>query len=185
MCACSERVRAPRRCARPAIARRRLAVLIARPSPRVGRARICLFARVGRRCHVEMPHGQRAVGWPRRAHVRGRRRRRHLRHRRLRLLQRNLLQRRVGEHRRRCAAGLSPREVGGVLDGYSGGTTGGRYSRGSLGIPTGFAPGRPPRARISDHSPVPLSLRCSTCKCSRRCYCMYGVHVSRQELCAC
>ncbi len=33
--------------------------------------------------------------------------------------------------------------------GTRGGTTGGReYSRGSLGTPTGFAPGRPTRARI-------------------------------------
>jgi hypothetical protein len=29
----------------------------------------------------------------------------------------------------------------------------GEYSRGSLGVPTGFAPGRPTRARISDHRP--------------------------------
>jgi hypothetical protein len=72
---------------------------------------------------------------------------------------------------------------GGWSGGSLGGTRGG-YSRGSQGTPTGFAPGRPTHARISDHSPVPLSLRRSTCTCCRRCHCMYGVHVSRQELCA-
>ncbi len=47
VCVCSERVRAPRRCARPPIARRRLAVSMARPAPRVrGRARA-----VAVRCH--------------------------------------------------------------------------------------------------------------------------------------
>jgi hypothetical protein len=61
----------------------------------------------------------------------------------------------------------------------------GEYSRGSLGIPTGFAPGRPTRARISDRSPVPLSLRRSTCTCSRRCHYVYGVHGSRtRTVCA-
>jgi hypothetical protein len=77
--------------------------------------------------------------------------------------------------------GTRPDSVKGVVGGTLGGTTGGS-SRGSLGIPKGFAPGRPAHARISDHSPVPLSLRRSTCTCSRRCHHMYGVHVSRQEL---
>ncbi len=45
---CSERVRAPRRCARPPIARRRLAVLIARPAPRVAAARVVAFGAIGR-----------------------------------------------------------------------------------------------------------------------------------------
>ena len=40
---CSERVRAPRRCARPPVARRRLAVCIARPAPRVAAARAVAF----------------------------------------------------------------------------------------------------------------------------------------------
>jgi hypothetical protein len=50
---------------------------------RVRRACVCRFARVGRRCHVELPYGQRAVGWANWAHDSDRRRRRHLRHRRL------------------------------------------------------------------------------------------------------
>jgi hypothetical protein len=76
------------------------------------------FARVGRRCRVEMPYGQRAVGWPIQSHVSDRRRRRHLRHRRQ---QQQHPQRCVEEHRRRCAAGLAPGVVGGtrrVLQGY-------------------------------------------------------------------
>jgi hypothetical protein len=107
---CSERVRAPRRFARPPIARRRLAVLIARPAPRVAAARAVAFGATGRvsrafgrRRHLDVPHGRRGMGWPICAHVRDRRRRRHLRHRRRR---HHRLPRRVGEHRRRCAAGL-------------------------------------------------------------------------------
>ncbi len=53
-------------------------------------------ARVGRRCDVDKPHDQRAVGCARSAHVGGRRGRRHLRPRRL---QWQLPQRRVGRHR--------------------------------------------------------------------------------------
>jgi hypothetical protein len=84
-------------------------------------------ARVGRRCDVDEPHDQRAMGRPIFAHVGDRRRRRHLRHRRLRW--HHLLQGRVGKHRRRCAAGLSQGGmVGGytrwVLQGYCGGTLG-------------------------------------------------------------
>jgi hypothetical protein len=109
--------RAPRGCMRPPIARRRRAVLIAQPAPRVGgRARGCVRChRPGsrafcRRCHLDVPHGQRGMGCAFWAHVRGRRRRRHLRHRRQRLGRRRQprqLPGRVGEHRRRCAAGLS------------------------------------------------------------------------------
>jgi hypothetical protein len=112
VCVLSERACALRRCARPPIARRRRAVSMARPAPRVAAACTRLrsvppagSARVGRRCHVDEPHGQRAVGCAIWAHVRGRRRRRHLRHRRLR---QHPLPGRVGEHRRRCAAGLCP-----------------------------------------------------------------------------
>jgi hypothetical protein len=48
VCVCSERVRAPRRCARPPIARRRLAVLMARPAPCVGGcARVVAFGATG------------------------------------------------------------------------------------------------------------------------------------------
>ncbi len=88
------------------------------------------LARVGRRCHLDVPHGQRGMGCAIFAHVRGRRRRRHLRHRRQRRRcpKLHLLRRRVGEHRRRCAAGLSRWGVVGgywmgvlrVLDGYLG-----------------------------------------------------------------
>jgi hypothetical protein len=106
----SARVRAPRRCARPPIARRRLAVFIARPVPRVAAARAVAFGATGRwsrafcrRCHLDVPHGQRDVGWPSWAHVRGRRRRRHLRPRRHQRQRQHRLQRRVVEHRRRCA----------------------------------------------------------------------------------
>ncbi len=73
------------------------------------------LARVGRRCHVDEPHGQRGMGSARFAHVRGRRRRRHLRPRR-RQRRRRLPQRRVREHRRRCAAELSR---WGQVGGYS------------------------------------------------------------------
>ncbi len=133
VCVCSERVRASRRCARPPIARRRLVILIARPVPRFAAARAWLrsvptagLARVGRRCHLDEPHGQRGMGCAKKAHVRGRRRRRHLRHRRLHRLQ--LLPRRVGQHRRRCTAGLSP---GGGRGGTRRGTQ--EYSMGAWG----------------------------------------------------
>jgi hypothetical protein len=93
----------------------------------------CMFAfvssdgcvRVGRRYHVDLPCDQRAVGCACWAHVRDRRRRRHLRHRRLLLrwhhLQqsRHLPQRRVGEHRWRCVTGLGQGGIG-VLNGHSG-----------------------------------------------------------------
>ncbi len=112
---CSKRVYAQRRCARPPIARRRLAVFIARPAPRVADARAWLRScdrpgsrAFGRRCHLDELHDQRAVGCAARAHVRGRRRWHHLRHRRLRPRHQRLLPGRVGEHRRRCVAGLSP-----------------------------------------------------------------------------
>ncbi len=124
---CSERVRAPRRCARPPIVRRRLAVFIARPAPRVAAARAVAFGATGRlsrafgrRCDVDVPHGQRAVGCAIFAHVGGRRRlRRHLRHRRPR---QHRLPRRVGEHRRRCAGRTRSRGWSGV---GRGGTRGG------------------------------------------------------------
>ncbi len=47
-CVNERRVRAPRRCARPPIARRRLAVFIARPAPRVAVARAVAFGATGR-----------------------------------------------------------------------------------------------------------------------------------------
>ncbi len=106
---CSERVCALRRCARPPIARRRLAVSIARPAPRVAAARAVAFGATGRlshafgrRCDVDVPHGQRGMGCATGAHVRGRRRRRHLRHRRLRH-RHHLPQGCIREHGRRCA----------------------------------------------------------------------------------
>ena len=118
---CSERLCAPRRGARPPIARRRLAVFIARPAPHVAAARAVAFGATGRlprafgrRCHVDEPHRQRAVGCAIWAHVRGRRRRRHLRHRRPRL---HLLPGRLGEHRRRCAGRTGSVGWSGVLKG--------------------------------------------------------------------
>ncbi len=132
---CSERVRAPRRCARPFIAHRRRAVSIARPAPRVAAARAVAFGATGRlsrafgrRCHLDVPHGQRAVGCAIWAHVRGRRRRRHLRPRRLRR-RHPLLTGRVGEHRRRCAGRTRSRRGsggtrGGTQMGYYGGNQG-------------------------------------------------------------
>jgi hypothetical protein len=135
------------------------------------------FARVGRRCHVEMPYKDRAVGCARWAHDRDRCRRHHLRHRRLRRLP---PQGRVGEHRRRCATRLGRGVVGGYSRGVlQGGTEG--QSRATHRVRT-----RPTHPRSHFRPlPVPLSLRRSTCTCSRRCHYMYGVHVSRQELCAC
>ncbi len=60
VCVRSERVCAPRRCARTLVARRRRAVFIARPPPRFAAARVWLrsvpaagLARVGRRCHLQ------------------------------------------------------------------------------------------------------------------------------------
>ncbi len=137
-CVNERRVRAPRRCARPPIARRRLAVFIARLAPRVAAARARLqfgatgrLSRAfGRRCHLDVPHGQRAMGCAMGAHVRGRRRRRHLRPRRHH--QRPRLARRVGEHRRRCAAEFGQ---GGYSRGYLGGTTG--ILRGTTGVQRG------------------------------------------------
>jgi hypothetical protein len=111
------------------------------------------LARVGRRFLLDEPHGQGAVGWPRRAHVRRRRRRRHLRHRRRR--QHRLPPGRVGEHRRRCAAGLGQGGgwvvlrgvlagvLAGVLRGYHRGTE--EYSRGCQGVLMGYSR----RARLS------------------------------------
>jgi hypothetical protein len=145
---CSQRVCAmSRRCASRGTAGI-FGIYSSRTATRAAAHEFVGFARVGRRRHVEMPYDYRAVGWPSWAHDCGRRRQRHLRHRRVGQFL-HLLQGRVGEHRRRCGpdsvhGGL----VGGVLVGYLMGTTGG-YSKGSLGIPTGFAPGRPTHARIS------------------------------------
>jgi hypothetical protein len=112
------------------------AVSMARPAPRVGGRALVVavrrppagLTRVGRRCHVDEPYPQRVVGCAVWAHIRHRRRRRHLRPRRLG--QNRPLPGRVGEHRRRCAAGLRHRGdgrwySGWVLEGYSMG-----YSRG-------------------------------------------------------
>ena len=58
-------------CARPPIARRRLAVFIARPAPRVAAARAVAFGATGRlsrafgrRCDVDEPHTHCTMGWP-------------------------------------------------------------------------------------------------------------------------
>ncbi len=121
-----------------------------------------------------MPYGQRGMGWPIWAHVRGRRRRRHLRHRR-RLFQwhRQLLLRgRLGEHRRRCAAGLCRwGSVGGVIKGVLSGVQRG----GTRGVLKEY-PGGLARisARFSDHRPC-RSPSVAAHKRSRRCHYMYGV----------
>ncbi len=74
------------------------------------------LARVGRRSDVHQSYEQRAVGCASLPRVGGRRRRRHLRHRRL--LRQLHTPGRVGEHRQRCAAGLSRwGVVEGVLEG--------------------------------------------------------------------
>jgi hypothetical protein len=119
----SGRVCASRRCARPPIPRRRLAVLMARPAPRVAAARAGLrsvppagLVRVGRRCHLDEPHPQGGMGCAVLPHIRDRRRRRHLRHRRRR--RHRLLPGRVGEHRRRCAGRTTSRVGGGGLEGF-------------------------------------------------------------------
>ncbi len=69
-----------------------------------------------RRCHVDELHGQRAVGRAILPQVGGRCRRRHLRHRRRRQPRHRPLQRRLGDHRRRCATGLHP---GGLRGGHA------------------------------------------------------------------
>jgi hypothetical protein len=127
-CVCVH-VHVHQRCARTPVARAGTGGIYSSAAT-VGRPRVRFalvigrFARVGRRCELDEPHDQRAMvqcksgwaAWPIWAHVGGRRRR-HLRHRRPR---RHLLPGRVGEHRRRCAAGLAP----GVVGGYRVGTTG-------------------------------------------------------------
>jgi hypothetical protein len=133
------RVSVPARCAGTLVARRRLVGINSSACDLRAAARACLRwcdrRAHGRRCYVDEPHTQAAVGCASLPHVRGRRRRRHLRHRRL-LLQdghHHLLPGRVGEHRRRCVAGLRQgggRMVGGttgVLHGSSRGTP--RYSK--------------------------------------------------------
>ncbi len=122
VCLCGTCECGPRRCAGTSVARRRLiAVCIARLVP-CGRPRGVLSLRVepsagfARRCHLETRDRQRAVGCAIWAHVRDRRRRRHLRHRRQR--QRHPLPRRVGEHRRRCATRTNRGWSGVVLGGH-------------------------------------------------------------------
>ncbi len=153
-CACTacvhERcVRAPRRCARPPIARRWIAVFMpgrrrraaARVAVAVRRDRCEVSRTFGRRCHLDVPHRQRGMGRAIWAHVGGRRRRRHLRHRRHRTLP---IRRRVGQHRRRRAGRTRSRGVGRrvLRVGTTGGTRGyykctrrvlGGYSAGTRG----------------------------------------------------
>ncbi len=100
-------------------------------------------ARVGGRYHLHESYDQRGMGRALAAHVRDRRRRRHLRHRRLgrRRQCRHHLQRRVGQHQWRCAAGLGRGVVVGgytrlVLRGYSGAPRG--YYRGTTGVLRGY-----------------------------------------------
>ncbi len=58
---CSDRVCAPRPCIRPPVARRRRAVLIARPVPLVGgRAHVVAFGSTGRVCRARLGAG---VSW--------------------------------------------------------------------------------------------------------------------------
>jgi hypothetical protein len=90
-------------CGHSSCVKRRPAVFIAQP--RRTRVRFALVidessAHLCRRCHLDPPHPQRAMGCPICAHVRDRRRRRHLRHRRPQ--RQHLLQGRLGEHRQRC-----------------------------------------------------------------------------------
>ncbi len=80
----------------------------------------------GRRCDLDEPHDQRAVGCAIWAQERHRRRRRHLRPRRLR---RHKLQGRVGEHRRRC--GPDSKDTYGYAQALKG------PSRGSYGFSKG------------------------------------------------
>jgi hypothetical protein len=159
VCVCSERVCAPRRCAHSRGTAATCGIYSSACAALCGRARV-VAARChwpgsrafGRRCHLEEPHGQRTMGWPVFPHVRDRRRRRHLRHwrhqhgRRHRL---HLLQGRVGEHRRRCVAGLGPGVAwsggyhwgprgalrGGVRGGYEG------VLQGHQGAPRGYLEG--------------------------------------------
>jgi hypothetical protein len=117
-------------CVGPPVARRGPAVFIDRHAG----GRVCALRvspRSGRRRDVGEPYDQRAVGWPTRAHVRDRRRRRYLRHRRQQ--RRHPLQRCPGEHRRRCATGLVRVVVGGYW-GYSGCSWGTRVYQGGCGV---------------------------------------------------
>jgi hypothetical protein len=127
---------APRCCARTLVARRGLAVFIARPALRARSG-----SRVGRRNHVDKPHDQRAMGCASSAHDRDRRRRRHLRHRRPKL--RHQLPGRVREHRRRCAGRTKSRGTGWVLRGYYRSVPRGYYrgTQGTQGVLQGVVQG--------------------------------------------
>jgi hypothetical protein len=124
VCVCMARLCTSRLFSGPPVARRRPVVYSARPAAR-GWARVRLrsvpsagLARICRRRELGESYGKRGMGWPMWAHVRDRRRRRHLRHRR-RQGQPPAdcrLPGRVGEHRRRFVAGLS------VSSGVVGGT---------------------------------------------------------------
>jgi hypothetical protein len=99
-CVCSEDVNAPRRCAPSHRTAATYDIKSSARTARCGRAWMRLvppagLARVGRRCHLDSPHGQRGMGCATFAHVHGRRRRRHLRHRRPRRHRRHLLPRRL------------------------------------------------------------------------------------------
>jgi hypothetical protein len=125
------------------------------------------FARVGRRRVVGMSRDQRAVGWPTKAHVRDRRRRRHLRHRRLQLQRhhRHPPPGRVGERRRRCATGLGRGVWSGVLGGYSGGAR--EYYWGTTGVLQGYYYSR---CSPEEPSSIPLTAnwKGSTSYCGQR-----------------
>jgi hypothetical protein len=172
VCVCSERVCAmPRRCSRTLVVRRRLAVFIARPAPRRSfvevRARSAAGASwscrtktapwAGRVGHTSVVDAAGTI------YVIGGRNDTDT-------VFNDVWASTDGGARPDAGVGRS-----GVLQGVlQGGTRGAVW-----GMPTGF------RARISDHSPVPLSLRRGTCKCSRRYYHMVGVHASRtRTVCA-
>jgi hypothetical protein len=117
VCTCSERACAPRRCVGTLMTRAGTCGIYSLARDALcSRACVVAFgataglARVGRRCHVDAPRGQSAVDCAIWAHDRGRRHRRHLRHRRRRRHLPLQPPGRLGEHRRRCVAGLRQRE---------------------------------------------------------------------------
>jgi hypothetical protein len=129
LCACL-----PRGCVCPPVALRGSVVCIARRA-----CCVCAIgrSRAGRRSDVDKSYDQRAVGCAIFAHVRDRRRRRHLRHRRL---QWRLSPGRVGEHRRRCSPD-SEECPGGHWKGSQG------YCMGTAHVLQDYWRGRPGRAQ--------------------------------------
>jgi hypothetical protein len=147
VCVCSERVCAPRRCARTLVPRRRLAVFIARPATRLSgshalaagamwRCRTASAPWAGRSGHTSVIDAAGAI------YVIGG-------------YSYNGTNTYFNDVWVSTDAGARPDSVRAWPGGYWVGTQGntGGYSRGSLGIPRGLETGRPTHERISDLHP--------------------------------